>query len=60
MSKQDPLSLHEMNCLADLLFDRFAQRLRQSGFRLNEENILIERVDIINTLPVSLRGAGHG
>lgn len=60
MSKQDPLSWHEMNCLADLLFDRLAQRLRQSGFRLNEENIVIERVDIINTLPVSMRGAGYG
>lgn len=59
MSERDPLSWHEMNCLADLLFERFAQRLRQSGFRLNEENIVIERVDI-NTLPVSLRGAGHG
>lgn len=59
MSERDPLSWHEMNCLADLLFDRFAQRLRQCGFRMNEENIVIERVDI-NTLPVSLRGAGHG
>lgn len=58
MSERDPLSWHEMNCLADLLFDRFAQRLQQSGFRLNEENIVIERVDI-NTLPVSLRGASH-
>ncbi|WP_167348730.1 hypothetical protein [Acetobacter oryzifermentans] len=56
MSERDPLSRHELDCLADLLFDRFAQRLRQSGFRLNEENIVIERVDI-NTLPVSLRGA---
>lgn len=59
MSERDPLSWHEMNCLADLLFDRFAQRLRQSGLRLNEENIIIERMDI-NTLPVSMRGAGYG
>ncbi|AKR48579.1 hypothetical protein [Acetobacter pasteurianus] len=59
MSERDPLSRHELDCLADLLFDRLAQRLRQSGFRLNEENIVIERVDI-NALPVSLRGAGHG
>ena len=59
MSERDPLSRHELDCLADLLFDRFAQRLRQSGFRLNEENIVIERVDIINTLPASLRGASH-
>ena len=59
MSERDPLSRHELDCLADLLFDRFAQRLRQSGLRLNEENIIIERMDI-NTLPVSMRGAGYG
>ncbi|ARW47097.1 hypothetical protein QQM41_03650 [Acetobacter sp. AC2005] len=59
MSERDPLSRHELDCLADLLFDRLAQRLRQSGFRLNEENIIIERMDI-NTLPVSMRGAGYG
>lgn len=56
MSERDPLSRHELDCLADLLFDRLVQRLRQSGFRLNEENIIIERMDI-NTLPVSMRGA---
>lgn len=59
MSERDPLSRHELDCLADLLFDRLAQRLRQSGFRLNEENIVIEHFDI-NTLPVSMRGAAYG
>ncbi|MGX7346896.1 hypothetical protein ACWM9A_13570 [Acetobacter pasteurianus] len=59
MSERDPLSRHELDCLADLLFDRLAKRLRQSGFRLNEENVIIEHFDI-NTLPVSMRGAGYG